>query len=351
MTQERLAVQALAGTATSGLALGSNASSAEIESIAGITTAPDGTAYVCDPLGNQIRAIPPSGPTFVAAGAGDGSAGFIGDNLTANAVRLDTPIGLVRDNLSGALIFCDSGNDRIRYFTVGGRIYTLAGGGLDSSDEVPHALHAALQQPFGLATDSMGNLYFTERGSGRVRLLSSADHLTTLATFATGTVGPLAVSADGSHLWVGVGDSVQMIASPSATPAQVFQAPGDVITGLAYDQVNSLYAEQTSATPFGASASVLTGLTLGADGKVLTGTTPEVLAGTGAGSANPLDYAVSTQPVADARTQLLAGGGYCSLYIDLYNAAAPSIQSGTLYMGNTLATSPGWAQLLTLVHS
>lgn len=351
VTQDRLSVQAIAGTPAAGLSLGADATSAGLEQIAGITTAPDGTVYACDSAANQIRAIPPTGPTYVAAGAADGSSGYIGDNLPANAVRLNSPVGIIRDNLSGALIVCDSGNNRIRYFTDGGRIYTLAGGGLDPSDHVSRATFAALQTPFGLAADSQGKIYFTERGSGRVRELDAAGAITTLGAFASGTVGPIAVSSDGSHLWVGVGDAVQLLTPPATATTLVYQAPGEVITGIAYDQVASLYVKETSASPLGASDTALIGLLLADNGTQLAGTAPERLAGAAGIASGAQADVVPVQPVLDARTQAIAGGGFCSLYIDLYAASNPNQQSGVLYTGNSATGTPAWAQLLRLVRS
>ena len=98
----------------------------------------------------------------------------------------------------------------------------------------------------------------------------------------------------------------------------------------------------------------MTGLVVDQTGKPLSGTMPEVLAGTGGGSIVDLDFFVPAPPVADARAQLLAGAGFCSLYVDLFASGDPVTRSGTLYMGNSLtdnSSAPKWSELLRLVRS
>lgn len=344
----------VAGGTTGGLVLGGDSLTAEFSQISGITRAPDGTLFVCDPLTHHIRALPQVGPTYIVAGSGDGRSGDFGDHLPAVASRLDRPIGLIRDERSGALIFCDSNNHRIRYFLPGGRIYSLVGGGIDTSETVPNALNAQLDQPFGLSLDANGNLYFTERGSGRVRRRDAEGRVTTLAVLAPGEVGPVAVNAGGDRLWVGEGGRIHLLyplASPALQTAAVEEFPDSVITGLAYNQHRTLYAARTRQTPFGLQDTVISSLATASSGRLASGRIAETVAGNGNVSLSDADYSAPVESMGDARASLLAGSSYCSLHIDLEALNDPTVASGQLYSGNSYsdtAVGVNWGQLVRL---
>jgi uncharacterized protein (TIGR03437 family) len=105
--------------------------------------------------------------------AGDLSDGFSGDNGPATSAQLWSPGGVAVDS-AGNIYICDPTNQRVRKVS-NGIITTIAGNGTEgfSGDNGP-AFYAQLNGPGGVAVDSSGNVYVTDSGNGRVRLLTPA---------------------------------------------------------------------------------------------------------------------------------------------------------------------------------
>jgi uncharacterized protein (TIGR03437 family) len=103
--------------------------------------------------------------------AGTGTAGYSGDGGPATAAQLDYPRGIVVDS-SGDVYIADPGNNRLRVVTPDGIIQTFAGtgsGGLGDGG----APTAASLSPYGVALDSVGNVYIADTGNNRIRLVSN----------------------------------------------------------------------------------------------------------------------------------------------------------------------------------
>ncbi|MDB6148680.1 MAG: repeat containing protein, partial [Chthoniobacter sp.] len=101
--------------------------------------------------------------------AGTGVKGFSGDGGPATAAQLNNPFAVGRGP-DGALYICDVDNQRIRRVAPDGTISTFAGNGARgfSGDGGP-ATAAALNEPYELAWDAEGNLFFVERMNHAVR--------------------------------------------------------------------------------------------------------------------------------------------------------------------------------------
>jgi streptogramin lyase len=101
--------------------------------------------------------------------AGTGQKGFSGDGGPAANARLNNPYGIARGP-DGLLYVCDMDNHRIRRIAADGTIATVVGDGTKgySGDGGP-ATKAALDQPYEIAWDQSGNLYFVEVGNHVVR--------------------------------------------------------------------------------------------------------------------------------------------------------------------------------------
>lgn len=111
-------------------------------------------------------------------GAGDGVEGWR-DGSAAQA-RFADPYGLVAD-ARGRLYIADGGtNNRIRVLTAEGQVLTLAGSGTEGWRDGP-AAEAAFQTPSGLALDAAGNLYVADTGNHRIRKITPAGQVSTLA--------------------------------------------------------------------------------------------------------------------------------------------------------------------------
>jgi sugar lactone lactonase YvrE len=105
----------------------------------------------------------------------------VGDGGQAIAAQLQQPEGIVVDP-AGNLYIADAANNRVRKVTPAGVISTVAGNGHQgfSGDNGP-ASAAQLNQPYGLALDAAGNLYIADYGNQRVRAVGTNGNITTVA--------------------------------------------------------------------------------------------------------------------------------------------------------------------------
>jgi len=164
---------------------GGPATSASLCQPAAVAVDSAGNLYIADTENNRIRKV--SGGTITTV-AGNGAYGFSGDGGPATSASLNYPPGVVVDSV-GNLYIADSGNNRIRKVS-GGTITTVAGDGVDrfSGDGGP-ATSASLSKPYGVASDSAGNLYIADSGNNRIRKVS--DGMITTVAFGPATSASL----------------------------------------------------------------------------------------------------------------------------------------------------------------
>lgn len=120
--------------------------------------------------------------------AGTGVKGFSGDNGPANKAQLNNPFHIARGP-DGALYICDVDNHRVRKVAKDGIITTVAGSAKKgyAGDGGP-ATSASLNQPYEIAWDKAGNLYFVEIGNHVVRKVDAKSGI--ISTIAgTGKAG------------------------------------------------------------------------------------------------------------------------------------------------------------------
>ena len=144
----------------------------------GVATDSAGNLYIADRSNNRVRKVATNG--IITTVAGNGTAGYSGDQGPATSAELNGPFGVAVDT-SGNLYIADAGNNRIREVTTNGTINTVAGNGIPgySGDNGP-ATSAELQSPFGVALDTGGNLYIADSANNRVRKVTSGT-ITTVA--------------------------------------------------------------------------------------------------------------------------------------------------------------------------
>jgi len=161
------------------------ATSAAIETPSSTVMDASGNLYVSDVTGNRIRKITPTGT--ITTYAGNGICGYNGDNMASTKATICFPSGMTLDG-AGNLIVADQANSRIRKITKAGKISTIAGVGVFgySGDGGP-ALSASIGTPFMPAYDSAGNMYFSQVTSCVVRKVDTGGTITTVA--GTGTCG------------------------------------------------------------------------------------------------------------------------------------------------------------------
>ena len=169
-----------AGNGTSGFS-GDNgtAAAASLSDPFGVAADTVGNLYIADTSNHRVRRIDTSG--IITTVAGNGAEGFSGDGGPATDATLNTPIGVAVDR-AGNLYIADAFNNRIRKVNVTGVITTVAGNG-DARFSGDHAAatNASLGAPFGVAVDAVGNLYIADTSNHRIRKVDAFGMITTVA--------------------------------------------------------------------------------------------------------------------------------------------------------------------------
>ena len=135
-----------------------------------------GSLIVADTGNHTLRRVAADGivSTFVGAAGSPGAS-----NGTGNSARFNTPTGLAVDG-AGNLYVADTGNHIIRKVTPAGLASTVAGltgfaGAVNST--TPNS--ARFNSPYGILSDSGGNLLVTDYGNSCVRLITAAGAVST----------------------------------------------------------------------------------------------------------------------------------------------------------------------------
>jgi sugar lactone lactonase YvrE len=182
-------ITTIAGNGTVGFSGdGGTATSAELSFPDGVAVNSAGNLYIADSLNNVIRLVS-AGTGTITTIAGNSTAGFSGDGGVPTSAELNAPDGVAVDS-GGNLYITDSGNNRIRFVSAAtGLITTIAGNGTAGfSGDNGAATSAALNGPGDAVVDSAGNLYIADLVNNRIRFVSAATGLiTTIA--GSGTEG------------------------------------------------------------------------------------------------------------------------------------------------------------------
>jgi uncharacterized repeat protein (TIGR01451 family) len=179
-------VTTYAGNGTAGFAGDSGpAISAELQNPWGVAVDKAGNVYVADQTNNRIRKVDTNGN--ITTVAGNGTAGYIADGVSAASTELNNPYNVTLDS-AGNLYIADYYNSRVRKVDTNGIITTVAGNGTyGSTGDGGAATSAELSYPIGLAVDSAGNLYIGDYLNNRVRKVDTTGTITTVA--GNGTAG------------------------------------------------------------------------------------------------------------------------------------------------------------------
>ncbi|ODT43932.1 MAG: hypothetical protein ABS70_06785 [Nitrospira sp. SCN 59-13] len=130
----------------------------------------DEALYIADQSNNRVRRVDFATGTITTA-AGDGSAAYSGDQVSAVQASLAGPSGVAVGD-DGLLYVADTFNSRIRAVDPAtGQIATVAGDGGTYRYQGPEEpASPSLSRPAGLAVDHDGDVYITDSDSHLIRV-------------------------------------------------------------------------------------------------------------------------------------------------------------------------------------
>src|ERR1017187_7465069 len=201
---------------------GGLATNAQISGGVGLALDPAGNLYIADTDNNRVPKVAPAG--IITTVAGTGIPAYSVDGGPATNAKLSGPTSVALDR-AGNLYIADAVNLRVRKVSPAGVITTVAGNGVRgfSGDGGPASgAQLSLASTFNyascIATDSAGNLYIADSLNDRVRMVSPEGIITTVA--GTGFSGSTLSTGDGG-------------------PATSAQVPSP--SGIAIDSAANLY--------------------------------------------------------------------------------------------------------------
>jgi streptogramin lyase len=134
-----------------------------------------GNIYVADQGNNLIRMIAPGAIVTTLAGT-------VGVQGSANGVdslsSFNAPFGVAADTL-GNMYVADAGNNVIRLISPAGQVSTFAGTGIAGSNDGTDT--ASFNSPMGVATDKAGNVYVADYENDLIRKISPVGVVSTIA--------------------------------------------------------------------------------------------------------------------------------------------------------------------------
>jgi sugar lactone lactonase YvrE len=283
-------ITTVAGAGTMGFTGdGGSAVAAQLGDAAGVAVDPAGTIFIADQANQRIRRVAGGVMTTLA---GNGTPAFGGDGGLASGAALYQPLGVCAGP-GGSVYVADTSNFRVRMISAGGVITTVAGNGTAGfSGDGGEAMSAQLSGPAAVALDGAGNLYIADAENHRVRRVTPAGTVTTVAGS-----GGILFSGDGG----------------AATAATLYRP-----SGVAVDGVGNLYIADTfndrirRVTPGGVISTVAGGGTSLADGVAATSARlvlPSAVVVDGSGDLFVADYSNRVRRVSGGVITTVAGSG------------------------------------------
>jgi len=194
---------------------GGPATSAQLDRPMSVVSDGKGHAFIADQLFNVVREFTIGGTIGPAAGIASQTGGFAGDGGPATTSMLSDPTAVAIDG-TGRVFIADAGNRRIRMFTPGGDITTVAGGGgasgADGLGDGGPATAANLAFPQGVAVDGKGNIYIADTFDRLVRVFTVGGTI----SVAAGIPGSSGFSGDGGPATSALLNSPQGVAVDGA---------------------------------------------------------------------------------------------------------------------------------------
>jgi len=177
----------IAGTGVPGFSGdGGPATPAQLNGPSGVTLGTGGSLYIADTMNHRVRRIAADGK--MSTFAGTGVSGFSGDGGPAAAAQLSFPAQTLFDS-AGNFYISDYGNSRVRVISPAGIISTVAGNGLPDPPPSRYTQLGdggpALDGIFNTATSAAfgpaGELYVADSFNSRIRKIAADGTITTFA--------------------------------------------------------------------------------------------------------------------------------------------------------------------------
>ena len=192
----------------------------------GVTVDMSGTIYVADTYNHRIRKVTPAGVVTTLAGSTIGYA-----DGTGAAAQFNAPFS-VAVNSAGVVYVADLNNNRIRKVTPAGVVTTLAGSTIGYADGTGAA--AQFNNPHSVAVDSTGTVYVADTHNHRIRKVTPAGVVTTLAGSTQGYVDGTGAAAQFYYpYFVAVDSSGAVYVSDTNNHRIRKVTPAGVVTTLA----------------------------------------------------------------------------------------------------------------------
>jgi len=189
---------------------GGPAVSALLGTITGICKDSSGRIFIADQGFQRIRMFTIGGN--ISTVAGTGTFGYNGDGIPATSAFLSSPQGVFADS-SNAIYVAESA--RVRRFRVGGNVSTVAGTGVQGFSGDGGLATSAQIVPYSFYIDNAGNVYMTEPNNNRIRKFREGGNISTIA----GT---------GSAVYTGNGASATLARFDAPRGIFIDNATGDI---------------------------------------------------------------------------------------------------------------------------
>ena len=136
-----------------------------------------GNLYFSDFFENMMFKVASNGIETIIAGLGD----LGGEGVAATNAKIYNPFGIASD-AAGNLFFADKFSNRVRKIGTNGMITTVAGnGGSSFSGDGGAATNAGLYYPVGVALDGAGNLFIADQINNLIRKVDTNGIITSVA--------------------------------------------------------------------------------------------------------------------------------------------------------------------------
>jgi hypothetical protein len=165
--------------------------------------------YISDTFNAVYRSSIPGGDALLVAGSGNGTVGE-SDGM-GGVARFNNPYGITCDTLHNTAYISDTRNHRIRSLTLhNNTVTTLVDSSYGFADGV--GISAQFGFPWGIVYHHSGVLFVADNNNVAVRrIMVATANVTTVATIVASTCRYLAITSNGTFIYVTAGSTVMRI--------------------------------------------------------------------------------------------------------------------------------------------